>query len=410
MTLLKLLWGSICSVVVLVSLVVGQAAASSHWALRYPPTPAGFSYGDLDGVSCVSGAACVAVGWFRDADGTEFPLVERWSAGRWRADRTPGPNRSIGARLFGVSCTSATACTAVGSFDNANGTFALAERWDGRTWTLQHVPQSSFPDGSALLGISCPSRRACTAVGSAEDPEDMPPVIDHWNGTRWVAQRAQKSAGAGGGLLYDVSCVAGGSCVAVGAFLDPNTDCVTPWVQQQQNGKLWTIRSSPVFGDCWSDSNGLSGISCPSDLSCTAVGYNDDPFGRFGRGAPVAERLSRGTWVLQNTPSITYLEDPWGGGGWLQDISCTSPRSCIAAGAASSTIITRPLLERWNGQKWKLEQTSQLPLDGALNSVSCPSVTICTAVGFDDSGGDSSDVPIIESTFKQGSKLPVGLG
>jgi hypothetical protein len=54
------------------------------------------------------------------------------------------------------------------------GTYTLAERWDGTSWTVQSTPSPS-PIGSrpnatgALSGVSCVSETSCTAVGSYAD-------------------------------------------------------------------------------------------------------------------------------------------------------------------------------------------------------------------------------------------------
>jgi hypothetical protein len=67
--------------------------------------------------------------------------------------------------LSGVSCTAANACTAVGDYDYGSisadyGT--LAERWNGTTWAIQATPN---PTDSQLNGVSCTSATACTAAG-----------------------------------------------------------------------------------------------------------------------------------------------------------------------------------------------------------------------------------------------------
>ena len=64
--------------------------------------------------------------------------------------------------LEGVSCSSAKACTAVGS---NGGEATLAERWNGTKWALQHAPNPSDAGASPLHGVSCSSATACTAVG-----------------------------------------------------------------------------------------------------------------------------------------------------------------------------------------------------------------------------------------------------
>jgi len=56
------------------------------------------------------------------------------------------------------------ACTAVGYYYNGGNTSAsLAERWDGKTWALESTPTGvSNPE---LTRVSCSSASACTAVG-----------------------------------------------------------------------------------------------------------------------------------------------------------------------------------------------------------------------------------------------------
>lgn len=58
-----------------------------------------------------------------------------------------------------------TACTAVGSFiASANGE-SLAERWNGRKWTIRHAPNPRHATMTFLDAVSCASGTACTAVG-----------------------------------------------------------------------------------------------------------------------------------------------------------------------------------------------------------------------------------------------------
>jgi hypothetical protein len=263
---------------------------------------------------------CIAVGSYMDTNGREFPLVEGFDGVEWRIDPIRIP-KQWDATLYAVSCVSVSACTAVGSYDNADGdTLGLAARWNGRSWNRQAVPLPSTTSGMTLLGITCRSRTTCTAVGSPDDSTGEPPVVEHWNGRRWLAQRVEKPGDAFGGYLADVACASNGQCVAVGGFLSSSTECWVPWVQQEVAGR-WTVRRSPAFGDCESESNGRTGVSCTAATRCTAVGYDDTGEGTVGVGSPVVERLGGGAWRRQRTPDLTYRDDPWGGGGWLQAVS-----------------------------------------------------------------------------------------
>jgi hypothetical protein len=64
--------------------------------------------------------------------------------------------------LYGLQCSSADACVTVGG----NGTGALAEGWDGKTWTvLKPVNPPGSGTTTFLAGVDCTSSTACTAVG-----------------------------------------------------------------------------------------------------------------------------------------------------------------------------------------------------------------------------------------------------
>jgi hypothetical protein len=76
---------------------------------------------------------------------------------------TPNPaGGTFSAFYGGVSCASATACTAVGAYNNTTG--PLAERWNGTSWKIQRAPNPAVA-GSIFYGVSCTSAAACTAVG-----------------------------------------------------------------------------------------------------------------------------------------------------------------------------------------------------------------------------------------------------
>ena len=66
-------------------------------------------------------------------------------------------------RLAAVSCPTGRMCVAVGTM--GNGPRMLAERWNGRSWSVMRLAQPAGAGGSGLTGVSCTSARACTAVG-----------------------------------------------------------------------------------------------------------------------------------------------------------------------------------------------------------------------------------------------------
>lgn len=52
-----------------------------------------------------------------------------------------------------------------------------AVRWNGHTWLLQHAAIPTGARSVELGGVACPSKVACTAVGSYGKP-----LAERWNG------------------------------------------------------------------------------------------------------------------------------------------------------------------------------------------------------------------------------------
>lgn len=71
--------------------------------------------------------------------------------------------------------------------------------------------------------------------------------------------------------------------------------------------------------------------------------------------------------------------------GWLADVSCPSVTLCLALGQISTPSKPgyRQLVEHWNGTRWKLHVAPRQPrtAQALLFGISCPSSTHCMAVG-----------------------------
>src|SRR5690242_15945107 len=145
-------------------------AAGSGWKVE--PTPNqnrdAAAINELSAVSCTSGRACTAVGSHAASlSSTGFPLAERWNGTHWRIQRTVLPAGANSGGLSGVSCPSATACTAVGSTPGKTPDTSanLAEAWNGTRWRVQAIPAPKGSTSSGLFGVSGTSPHARTADG-----------------------------------------------------------------------------------------------------------------------------------------------------------------------------------------------------------------------------------------------------
>lgn len=94
--------------------------------------------------------------------GTSGTLAERWNSSKWSIQPTPS-HGTEGIPYAAVSCGSATSCTAVGYYgfnDPGFATSAVADHWDGHSWTSQPLPPFGDPGGD-LTSISC-QHATCT--------------------------------------------------------------------------------------------------------------------------------------------------------------------------------------------------------------------------------------------------------
>jgi hypothetical protein len=326
------------------------------WRVLPIPNPPGAVVSNLVGVSCTSPSACTAVGTANPFGSTAKTLAERWNGIKWSIQATPSPPRG---GLSAVSCTSASACTAVG----ASGAGTLAESWNGARWTVQATPNPKR-GGGFLSGVSCTSASVCTAVG-ASDPftPTAKTLAERWNGTRWSIQ-ATPNPSQGGGELLSVSCVSASACTATG-----NSNAGT--LGAQWNGAGWSLRPTP--SPVGSPFTYLNSVACTSPSACTAVGAYQTSSGAF---RTLAARWNGTAWHRQATPSPT-------GTSVLIGVACASGTACTAVGYTPTAQTPAAVAEQWNGSTWKAESAPS-PLGAAssnFNGVACAAPSACIAVG-----------------------------
>ena len=373
---------AVCAMVGCVALVLcvasAEAAVASGWSIQRTPNPAGASYSVLSGVSCSSRTACTAVGHFTNRVGAGVTLAERWNGSSWSIQRSPNPAGATASLLFGVSCASRTACTAVGSVTNRAGTTVpLAERWNGIRWSIQPTPKPTGAKGygvSYLGGVSCASPRSCAAVGHSGNSAGTAgvPLAERWNGIRWSIQQTPQPAHATVGFLSGVSCSSLRYCTTTGFFINGAGVGVT--LAERWNGTKWTIQRTPNPA-AWTYVQ-LVDVSCPSQRSCTAAGFFSIV---TGIEVMLAEGWNGTSWTIQRT-----LYPAGATGVQFAGVSCASPSSCTAVGffgnAAGFDVM---LVERWDGTSWTIQPTPYPAgaTSNSLGAVSCTSTTACTAVG-----------------------------
>ena len=331
-------------------------ADSGSWSLSNIPN--GDQFPDLNGAFCLSETDCFSVGYGETSSGPEQTLIERWNGTSWSV--MSSPNEGSGDnQLNGVTCMSPTACLAVGSTGDAGGSEqTLIEVWGGVSWTIESSPNEGTGDNQ-LNSVTCPSSSDCLAVGFGSGSS----LIESWNGDAWSITSATANAG-----LEGVSCVDVNYCVTVGAsaygtntFIQswdgsnwseipsPNqgtlgsellgvscsstTSCVTVGDYDTANN-LWQELAETWDGTSWSITQSgplavaseLNGVSCVSSVNCTAVGYTHQQTAND----TLAENWNGTSWSGVSTPNPTFVNPG------LNAVSCVSIGNCIAVGNDNS--------------------------------------------------------------------------
>ena len=390
---LRLRFAVVVIVLVVLGLVMvqfGLAQAADRRAVPVRAATAATGSGVLISVSCISARSCMAVGSYDTSGPAEqgYTLAEAWNGKTWTVIPTPNPRSSLGNNLYGVSCSSANACMAVGVHNIPHGGVPLAEAWNGKTWTVKATPE---PDNdSALNSISCRSARACVATGFAIQNNGNNWFSEVWNGRIWTLKTSPRPNGTTYSSIRGVSCASVGFCIAVG-YYDVDSSAKSRTLAETWDGEIWKIDTTPNPRDGANGSE-LHGVSCSSVNACVAVGGYSPPSNRGDLG--LAETWNGRTWAIsasRNNPTST--------GGSLQGVSCRSAATCVAVGDSFTGSGSGGSAEDWNGGIWTIKPVPNPggATDVLLDSVSCGSARACVAVGNYFTGQFAPEMPLAEA-------------
>jgi hypothetical protein len=243
----------------------------ANWTVQSTPNHAGGGQGTyFTGVSCPNNISCTAVGAYRDASGHQFPYAARWNGSTWVATNAPNPTGATNSELNRVSCTSGSACVAVGGQGPSSPT-ALAEVWNGTSWTIHNPSFGANLTSASFSGVSCLAPTSCIAVGSvfSTAANRRFALAERWDGTAWTDTGALVRGGTKTNFLEDVSCVAADDCMAVGTSSTSAPGRTT--LTETWNGTQWTLLTAPNPGGTMDTT--FSAVSCSSRLLCIGTGY-----------------------------------------------------------------------------------------------------------------------------------------
>jgi hypothetical protein len=332
---------------------VTETAGSWGTPTEIAGTPSGF--GSFSGLSCSSATSCTAVG--RDND--QQPVQATENGGVWgvatEVSGSPGGSGSFSS----VSCTAATTCTVVGSDGSGEPIYEVDS--NGVWGTPAEVTGASGGSGS-FAGVSCTQANDCTAVGVDGSGE---PIYATESGGTWGTVTEISGTQATTASFASVSCVGVGSCAAVGGDSDGHP--------------IYATETSGVWGTPVEVPGGpgsFTGVSCTGSGNCTAVGRENS--------LPVSATETNGVW---GSPTVVNQSMPGSGvAATFSAVSCVTVADCTAVGGDSNG---QPIYATETAGVWGTATELVTSASGSFTAVSCIDPTDCSAIG--NSPGEALD-------------------
>jgi RHS repeat-associated protein len=341
-----------------------ESLSGATWIPTRAPLPAGAGSSpsaELNAISCSSVSACVAVGSYLDASGYQTGMIDTLSGGSWSSTEAILPAGGAhkpppSAGLEAVACSSANACVTVGEYtDQSSQQEGLIETLSGGAWNATKAPLPTGVGASTpvnLLAVACPSAGACFAVGHYSDQNFYSQgVIETLSGGTWTPTQSPLPSGGNGANLLAILCLAANSCLAAGSYGDASAN--GQGLLEAQAGGIWGATEAPLPADANSDPYAtLLAVACASPGACLAVG---DYVGSNSHGVNLQEGLieaqSGGTWLPAEAPipSGAYF-DP---NIQLSATACPSVGACVAVGSYwDQNVNSQGLIETQSGGTW----------------------------------------------------------
>ncbi len=204
----------------------------------------------------------------------------------------------------------------------------------------------------------------------------------------------------GSSFLSGVACPAATTCEAVGFDQGTaQTGVLAPITVSTASTSEGALTAGIAVPASASGSIGpLSGVACPSAGECLAVGV-DAPSGADGVVLP----FSVGTGGTPSPGAALGTNGVAVAGGALYGISCPSSTLCVAVGSVDNSAATDgieglvlPITA--SGSSWSLGTPTAVSAAGTFFGVACPTTSSCQVVGVVPSGAQGVAVPLTVSS------------
>jgi hypothetical protein len=312
------------------------------WSI-VPTVNPGTRHNRLFSVSAVSSNNVWAVGEY-DINAAllndSATLAEHWNGTSWSKTTTQDP--SVGADLFGVTAIDSSNVWAVGQqFNFGSGEWnTLIEFYNGTSWAVVPSADSSTSDYNELDTVSAFSSTDIWAVGfhaPVIDPQgDLGPfqaLAEHWDGFTWTVVATPDMTGDN--QIIGVNALEANHAVGVGygGFVNNTSpEQGEAWDLQAGGGSTNVELSSSALGD-----NSFQAVARSSN-SVWAVGYSS-----INSSLPLQDQVWQASWD-PTTHALTWAASPGSAASpsssfnLLVGVAAISPSVFWAVGIADTTV------------------------------------------------------------------------
>jgi hypothetical protein len=321
----------------------GAWSAAAVPTTQLTPTPA--SDIGLNSISCPSsGGACEAVGNYDDSSEDSYPWAVQIDGGTVKAAQNismPPGNTLEGSMsesfLTGngvdqVSCPSAGACTAAGSYPNSTSIVGYAVPiTDGTPGKMVAVSSPGTGEDSLVDGLSCLDAGDCVLTGLTLTPSGETETFSSFYSTETAGAWAPPTTLGSGELevlVLSLGCSSGTSCTAYGeATSGPTATSATTFFMNSMTPLSIVTSSLPT-----------ATVSVPYSATLQAAGGSGTNNWRVSTGTlPAGLSLNAATGVISGTPTAS------GDSGFVVTDTDPGPPSQTATGGLSIDVSPAPV-------------------------------------------------------------------
>ena len=185
-----------------------------------PKTGTGNSH--LRKVAALSSSNVWTVGFYVNASNVTQTLVEHWDGNTWSIIASPNVD-PFNSEFSGIAALTSNDVWAVGSYVNGSALQTLTEHWNGSAWSI--VPSPNLSDNENVLdGVTAIASNDAWAIGDYRltSSSAYQALAEHWDGSTWSVVPIP-NVGASDNIHLGVAAVSSGDAWTVGQYRDSSS-------------------------------------------------------------------------------------------------------------------------------------------------------------------------------------------